>query len=155
LTALWLNQLVSFVFANIVKIAPDSGLTGTFSASGWTIALEDAPDFWAKLTYVDAGTGKVGSYSWVEQIPASGGGWTDGVRVGYATDDPARGTVPADPAWESSLNGTLPIGYRPRLSRDQAMGRLTFRAGICGSGGTGGTGGTGTGGTGGTGTGSL
>jgi hypothetical protein len=128
LSAQWLNQFVAFVDANSV-LSLDSTLSGSSGPSGVTLGGQETPDTWIKLTYVS--TAAVGSYSWIEWVPAGGGGWTAGFRQGFATADPARHGMPADPAWESNGNGTLAVAYVVRASRDPAVGRLSFRGGHC------------------------
>jgi hypothetical protein len=126
--AAWLNSFVAFLQSCRISIDPHSGLTGTTGPGGTTVGYQDTPDIAVMLTYVGAAAG---SYSWIEQVPASGGGWTNGFREGYTTDDPARAGTPADPAWEANLNAAIATGYKVEASRDAAVGRLSFRAGVC------------------------
>lgn len=128
LTADWLNALVAYVREGRVTVDPRSGLTMKRSVSaGTAIGRQETPEMWVKLTYV----GPSGSYSWKEQVPATGGGWTDGNVAGYCSADTARGSVPADPAWDADGNATLTVGYITRACRDQAVGRITIQADHC------------------------
>jgi hypothetical protein len=135
--ATWLNQLVAFVQSGQVTIDAGSGLTGSSGAIGWSISTQDTPDFWVRLTFGSA----TGQYSWVEQIPAGPAQqyWTDGTRKGSTASDPARVPGPADPAYEAGGNANLPVSgtgspYRVLVTRDKAVGRLTFRARQCAGG---------------------
>jgi hypothetical protein len=123
----WLNRLVEFLESCGISVDADSGLVGSKGWNGTSIGIQDTPDLYARITSV----GPSGSYSWREIIPAASGGWADGPRVGYYTADTARGSVAADPAWEANANASLAIGYRIELSRDPAVGRLTFTARKC------------------------
>lgn len=123
----WLNQLVAAGIASRITVDPASGLEMTTSAYGCTISLAETPDVEFKVTFV----GPSGSYSWIEQICAAGGGWTDGPRKGFCSSDPARSGAPPDPAWEAGNNVALPPGWRDVGRRDKAVGRLTFKAGTC------------------------
>ncbi len=132
LSASWLNQFLAYIAANEITIAPDSGLTGSVGPRGTTIGVQDTPAIWIKLTYVGTGTGVAGSYSWIEQVPAASGGWSNGFRSGFLASDPSLPTgLPPDPAWEANLNSGLSVGYITEASRDPAVGRLSFRAGSC------------------------
>jgi hypothetical protein len=125
--AAWLNQLVAAAMANRISVDGSSGLVSSSGSGGTALAIHRTPLVAIKLTYQSGS-----SYSWIEQIAAAGGGWTAGTRKGYATGDPAKGSVPADPAWEANGNSHVPIGYIVEdASRDAAVGRLTFRAGTC------------------------
>lgn len=139
LSAQWLNELVRFVAANQVTLAPGSGLSGSFGAQGWSIGLEEPDSIWVQITFVVTATGQTGSYSWIEVFPAAGGGWTDGFVHGFAASDGSKPSgTPADPLWEANLNSSLPANYITRAWRDQAVGRMTCNAGACPSTGGGG-----------------
>lgn len=125
----WLNKLRALVLAGGVTADSAGGLTSIKGRYGTTIGRVEAPEWWGRITY--HGTGN--AYSWVEVYPATGGGWSTGTAIGYATGDPARGTVPADPALEVNGNSTLALGTIHRLSRDRAVGRVNFRAPTCAS----------------------
>lgn len=127
LTAAFLTQLVAFVAGNQLSSDPSSGLESSSGPDGTSFSVRRPAEFWLKITFV----GPSGSYSWVRQTPATGGGWTDGPERGYTSADPARGARPPDPAWEANANAGLAVGYRVDASRDEAVGRVTIRARAC------------------------
>jgi hypothetical protein len=77
------NKIVDAV--NLASNLAVDGMSGYSLAGGEY--LFSPSDVWcfAKITARGAG----GAYTWKEQYPAPGGGWTDGDRSGSPTSDPA------------------------------------------------------------------
>lgn len=78
-----------------------------------TIYLPDGGGFWAKIT----GAPSSGKHPWLEQIPQTGGTWTDGVRTG---------TTSTDPAYEANGSTSTLTNKKVWLRRDKASGELRF-----------------------------
>jgi hypothetical protein len=129
LTADWLNQLLAYFDSGSIRsVDADSGLVGSQGPGGWDLGIQATPMKWVKITWV----GPSGTYSWREQVPAPGSGWTDGPTAGYCQGDPARPpTMPADPAVEANGNAAVGAGKIVDGYRDPAVGRLNFRGGAC------------------------
>lgn len=92
---------------------------GSWQTRGGTVVYSQDPQkpFYAKIT---SGTSN-GPYAWTEQIPQSGGGWTNGYSSGTSSQDPAYNTLAVTPS-------TLPVVVE--LRRD-TLGILRFSIGSC------------------------
>lgn len=123
----WLNSLYRLCQKAGITVDPSSGLEGIKGPGGQTIRRVKGQQLTAKITY----HGTTNQYSWIEVIPASGGAWTTGAYVGFAGTDPSRGSIPADAAFEANGNAAVPINFIVELTRDEAVGRMTFRAPAC------------------------
>jgi hypothetical protein len=124
----WLNKLFALCRAARIVIDPDGGLEGVQTPDGLAIAVTPRPEWWGKLTY-----GSGANYSWVEVTPTTPSGLVATTYKGYAPSDPARGTVPADPAVEVNGQTGVDLGTIHRMTRDHSAGRVSFRAPDCGS----------------------
>jgi hypothetical protein len=110
------NRIVDAI-ERIQRIGVGTGLSASVGPCGTLISRDEPERIWAKITSV-TGT----AWSWTEQIPTSGGGWSNGTRTGTATNDPAYEVNGATP-------GTVPMVVL--MERSVETGEWVFQAGSC------------------------
>lgn len=84
---------------------------------GYLVRLAKTPDTWIKITGSPSGT----AYAWTEQVPQSGGTWTNG---------PRSGTTSVDPAYEANGSTSVPANRIVRARRNDG-GAWIFEFGEC------------------------
>lgn len=109
----WLNGVANDAGAGRLRIDPATGLKLIRTPFGALLRALYPPDGWFLIT---AGGGG-GSYTLHEQIEASGGTWTTGVRV--------------ITAYESNLNASVPSGSTKRVWARKRRGQWRFTFGAC------------------------
>jgi hypothetical protein len=105
-----------------VGVDPTGGLHAFSGPFGTSISRARPQEFWIKLT----SHGSSGQYAWTEQVPAAGGGWTDGARSGTTTVDPA---IEANANTGLTADSAAPIVW---AWREKATGELRFQGDACG-----------------------
>jgi hypothetical protein len=78
--------------------------------------------FWVKISATHSGA----AYSWTQQLPATGGTWTDGTTGGSTAGAPDY-----DPAWEQNANSEVPPDKIVVVVRDAATAELRFQYAEC------------------------
>lgn len=113
--ASWLNRLRRAAL-DVLDIKVEPPLEIVKVAGGLMIRLVWRPRFWIKIS------GGTQPYSWVEQMPQSGGAWSPGTR---------SGTTSLDPAYEQNANAQVPVGIVVLARRAWGTGAVTFQLAPC------------------------